>query len=94
MTALKSFIMEQVYVIKKSVDDFRLANVTPNILELIETLIEKICYLMKKNKAKAFIVKSLTENQAADLVKTTTTSNCHQEDTPIQTEELPETRPH
>ena len=93
MTALKSFIMEQVYVIKKSVDDFRLANVTPNILELIETLIEKIRYLMKKNITKTYIVKSLTENQAPDHVKATTTSNFHQEDTPIQTEVLPETRP-
>ena len=35
--ALKSFIIKQFYVIKKSVEDFRLENVTPNNLELIET---------------------------------------------------------
>ena len=34
VTALNSFIVEQFYVIKKSVEDFRLENVTPDNLEL------------------------------------------------------------
>ena len=37
--------MEQLYVSKKSVEDFRSGNVTPNNLELIETLKEEKCYL-------------------------------------------------
>ena len=39
---MKSFIVEKLYVIKKSVEDFRLENVAPNNLELIETLKEEI----------------------------------------------------
>ena len=72
VTALKSFIMEQLYVIKKSVEDFRSENSTPNNLELIETLKEEIRYLRNENITKTYIIKSLTENQATDHVKETT----------------------
>ena len=34
VTVLKSFLMEQLYVIKKSVEDFHSENVTPSNLEL------------------------------------------------------------
>ena len=44
VAALKSFIVEQLYVIKKSVEDFCLENVTSNNLELIETLKEEPSY--------------------------------------------------
>ena len=49
VTALKSFIMEQLYVIKKSVEDFRSENVTPNDPELTETFKEEIRYLRNEN---------------------------------------------
>ena len=83
MTALKSFIMEQLYFIKKSVEDFRSENVTPNNLELIKTLNEEIRYLRNENITKAYIIKSLTENQATTHVKVTTTPKVHQQDTAI-----------
>ena len=86
VTALKSFIVEQLYVITRSVEDFRLENVTPNNLELIETLKEEIRYLRNENITKTCIIKSLTENQAIDHVKAITTPKVHQRDTAIQTE--------
>ena len=49
VTALKSFTMEQLYVIKKSVEDFRSENVTPNDPELTETFKEEIRYLRNEN---------------------------------------------
>ena len=93
VAALKSFIVKQLYVIKKSVDDFRLENVIPNILELIETLKEEILYLRNENVTKTCIIKSLTENQAIDHVKAITTAKVHQRDTTIQTEVIPKTWP-
>ena len=93
VTALKSFVEEQLYVIKKSVEEFRLENVTPNNLELIETLKEEIRYLRNENITKTCIIKSLTENQATDHVKATTSPKVHQQDTAIQTEVIPKTWP-
>ena len=61
---LKSFFVEQLYVIKKSVEGFRLQNITPNNLELIKTLKKEIRYLRNENITKTCITKSLTENQA------------------------------
>ena len=49
-TALKSFIIEQ--LIKKSVGDFCSESVTPNNLELTETLKEEIRYLRNENITK------------------------------------------
>ena len=94
VTALKSFIVEQLYVIKKSVEEFRLENVTPNNLELIESLKKEIRYIRNENITKTCIIKSLNENQATDHVKaTTTTLKVHQQDTAIQTEVIPKTWP-
>ena len=50
VAALKSFIIEQLYVIKKSVEDFRSENVTPNNLELIETWGNMLSQERKYNK--------------------------------------------
>ena len=85
--------MEQLYVIKKSVEDFRSENFTPNNLELIETLKEEIRYLRKENITKTYIIKSLTENQATNHIKSTTTPKVHQRDTAFQTELIPKTWP-
>ena len=76
---------------KKSVEDFRSENVTPNNLEPIETLKEGIRYLRNENIAKTWIIKSLTENQSIDHVKAITTPKVHQQDTAIQTEVIPKT---
>ena len=94
LTALKSFIAEQPYVIKTSVEDFRLGNFTPNNFELIETLKAEISYLRNENITKTCIIKSLTEKQTTDKdVKATTTRKVHQRDTAIQTEVIPKTWP-
>ena len=69
--------MKQLYVIKKSEDDFRLENVIPNNLELIEILKEEILYLSNENVTKTCIIKSLTENQVIDHVKAITTAKVH-----------------
>ena len=76
--------MEQLYVIKKSVEDFRSENFKPNNLELIETLKDEICYFRNKNITKAYIIKSLTENQATDHLKETTTPKVCQRNTARQ----------
>ena len=83
--------MEQLYVIKKSVEDFRSENITPDNLELIETSKEEIRYLRNENITKKYIIKSLTEKQATDHVKATTTPKIHQRDTAIQTEVISKT---
>ena len=85
--------MEQLHVIKKSVEDFRSENFTPNNLELIETLKEQIPYLRNENITKTYIIKSLTENQTADHVKAATAPKVRQQDTAIQTELIPKTWP-
>ena len=85
--------MEQLYVIKKSLEEFRLENVTPNNLELIETLKEEIRYLRNENITKTCITKSLNENQTIDHVKAITTPKVHQRDNAIQTEVITKTLP-
>ena len=55
--------------------------------------LEEICYLRNENITKTHIIKSLTENQATDHVKATTTPKVHQRDTAIQTEVIPKTWP-
>ena len=72
-------------------EDFCSENVTPNNLELTETLKEEIRYLRNENITKTYIMKSLFENQARDHVKATTTPKVHQLDTTIQTEVIPNT---
>ena len=57
--------MEQLYVIKKSVEGFRLEKVTSNNLEIRN--------LRNENITKTYITKSLTENEATDHVKAKTT---------------------
>ena len=84
LAALKYFIMEQLYVIKKSVEDFRSENITPDNLELIETSKEEIRYLRNENITKTYIIKSLTENQATNHVKATTTPKVHQQILPTR----------
>ena len=74
-------------------EDFRLENVTPINLELIETLKEEIPYLRNENITKACIIKPLFENKATDHVKAIATPKVHQRDTAIQTEVFTKTWP-
>ena len=62
--ALKSFIIEQLYVIKKSIEDFKGQENIPNSDSsvLIQSLKEELHYLRNENLAKTSIIKSLTEN--------------------------------
>ena len=64
VAALKSFIIEQLYVIKKSVEHFRSQSATSNNLELIETSKEQIRYLRNGNITKTNFIKFLIDNQA------------------------------
>ena len=48
VSALKVFILEQLYVIKKSMVDISSETVTPNNLELIEALKEEIRHLSQE----------------------------------------------
>ena len=89
MAALESFTVEQLYVIEKSVEDFLSENITPNNLELTETLKKEIHYLRNENLTKTYFIKALTENQ----VKTTTTPKVYQQDTAIQKVVIPKNRP-
>ena len=72
-------------------EDFRSENDKQNHLELIETVKEEIRYFRNENITKTFIINFLTENQATDHVKATTTPKVHQRDTTIQTEVIPKT---
>ena len=75
-------------------EEFRPENVTPNNLELIETLKQEIRKnLRNENITKTCIIKSLTENQATNHVKAITTPKVHQRDTAIQTEVITKTWP-
>ena len=62
--ALKSFVIEQLYVIKKSIEDFKGQENIPNSNSsvLIQSLKEELHYLQNENLAKTSIIKSLTEN--------------------------------
>ena len=60
--ALKSFIIEQLYVIKKLIENFKCQENIPNNSVLIQSLKDVLNYLRNKNLAKTSIIKSLAEN--------------------------------
>ena len=57
--AVKSFIAERLYVIKKSIEDIKGQENTPNISVLIQSLKEELNYLRNENLTKTSIIKSL-----------------------------------
>ena len=59
---LKSFIIEQLYVIKKLIENFKCQENIPNNSVLIQSLKDVLNYLRNKNLAKTSIIKSLAEN--------------------------------
>ena len=81
--ALKSFIIEQLYVIKKSIEDFKDQENIPNSdsLVLIQSFKEELHYLRNENLAKTSITKSLTENHCipANINSVLFPQNLHRE---------------
>ena len=61
--AVKSFIIEQFHVIKKSIEGIKGQENIPNSSVLIQSLKEELNYLRNENLAKTSIIKSLTANQ-------------------------------
>ena len=60
--ALKSFIIEQLYVIKKSIEDIKGQENILNSSVLMQSLKEELNCLQNENLTKTSIIKSLTEN--------------------------------
>ena len=81
--ALKSFITEQLYVLKKSIEDFKGQENIPNSNSsvLILSLKEELHYLRNENLAKTSIIKSLTENHCvpANINSVLFPQNLHRE---------------
>ena len=61
--ALKEFILEQLYVAKKSVEDLKNQQQAPENSPLFESLKEEIVYLRAESKNKTEIIKVLSENR-------------------------------
>ena len=58
---MKSFIVEQLYVIKKSIEDIKCQESIPNSSDLLQSLKKELSYLRNENLIKTSIIKSLTE---------------------------------
>ena len=69
--ALKAFFKEQVYILKKSLEE--LANPINNNESLISELNDQLKYLKEDNKNKTEIIKVLTENIDKHLLSPTVT---------------------
>ena len=62
--ALREFILEQLYVVQKSVKDLKNQQQAPEKLPLFEYTKEEIVYLRAENKKKTKIIKVILENQS------------------------------
>ena len=79
--ALKSFIIEQLYVIKKLIDDVKGQESISNSSVLIQSLKEELSYLRNENLNKTSIIKSLTEKHCvpANIISVLFPANLHHE---------------
>ena len=79
--ALKSFVVEQLYVTKKSIEDIRCQESIPNSSDLLHSLKEELSYLRNENLNKISIIKSFTENHCvpANINSTVFPPNLHHE---------------
>ena len=77
---LKSFIVEQLYVVKKSIEDIKRQESIPNSSDLLQCLQEELSYLRNENLNKTSI-KSLTENHCvpANIISAVFSPNLHHE---------------
>ena len=60
LTALKSFVLEQLFLIKKSIEEIEDPNHEAANLTCVAMFTEQIEYLKKENKVKNSIIQSLT----------------------------------
>ena len=63
LKALKSFIREELYLMKKMTEDLQGQKATPNHSVAAEFLKEELIYLRNENLTKTQIIKTITENQ-------------------------------
>ena len=63
LKALKSFIREELHVMKKIIEDLQDQKTTPNYSVVAESLKEELIYLKNENLTKTQIIKTITENQ-------------------------------
>ena len=63
LQALKSFIREELYLMKKMIEGLQGQKATPNHSVVAESLKEELIYLRNENLTKTQIIKTITENQ-------------------------------
>ena len=63
LKALKSFIREELYLMKKMIEDLQGQKSTPNHSVVAESLKEELIYVRNENLTKIQIIKTITENQ-------------------------------
>ena len=85
LKVLKSLIREELYVMKKMIEDLQGQKATPNHSVVAESLKEELIYLRNENLTKTQIIKSITENQHLPSTLSTQSSS--------NTKELSNTRP-
>ena len=74
LAALKSFVVEQFFLIKKSIKEIKDPNHEAANSTYVVMLMEQIEYLKQENKVKNSIIQSLT-NRYNNIFNSTTTSN-------------------
>ena len=79
LQALKSFIREELYLMKKMIEDLQGQKATPNHSVVAESLKEELIYLRNENLTKTQIIKTITENQHLPSTLTTQSSSNTQE---------------
>ena len=79
LQALKSFIREELYLMKKMIEDLQGQKATPNHSVVAEFLKEELIYLRNENLTKTQIIKTITENQHLPSTLTTQSSSNTQE---------------
>ena len=63
LNPLKSFIREELYVMKKMIEDLQGQKATPNHSVVTESLKEELIYLRNENLTKTQMITTITENQ-------------------------------
>ena len=75
LKALKTFIWEGLYVMKKIIEDLQGQKTTPNHSVVTESSKEELRYLRNENLTKTQIVKTITENQYLPSTSSTQSSS-------------------
>ena len=82
LQALKSFIREELYLMKKMTEDLQGQKATPNHSVAAEFLKEELIYLRNENLTKTQIIKTITENQyLPSTLSTQSSSNTKEQST-------------